>query len=84
MRSSEATIGQPHAAGIIWRAKMVIFVFPSSYHFPTLLVARFFFVQGYRINHSESIIISVGLRAVWLSSYFLSVTGKNGRKTVEN
>ena len=54
-------------------------ILPLSYAFSSSI---FFFVQGYWINHSESIIISVGLRAVWLSSYFLSFTVKKGQKLV--
>ena len=36
------------------------------------------------MDPSESVKISVGLGAVWLSSYFLLVIVENGQKTVEN
>ena len=54
-------------------------ILPLSHAFSSLIL---FFVQGYRINHSESIIIGVGLRAVWLYSYFLALIAENSRKLV--
>ena len=54
-------------------------ILPLSHAFSSSIL---FFVQGYRINHSESIIIGVGLRAIWLYSYFLALIAENSRKLV--
>ena len=54
-------------------------ILPLSHAFSS---SNFFFVEGHWINPSKSVIISVGLRAVWLSSYFLYVIVENSRKLV--